>query len=266
MTTATISEEALNLHVRRFSGYKGSLPIPGRNHIEVWHTLTDPPVFADLPDCLAVEEVERASRFKVQKARDEFVAGRHLVRTLLGSYLAIQPKLIRFSYEGNGKPCLDSCHHSCLNFNVSHSDGLVIAAFCRDLVIGIDVEKIRTDFEIDEISERFFSVAERHDLHAVPAAERYEAFFRCWTRKEAYIKALGEGLSHPLHRFDVSITKDDASLLSTRPDATEASRWSLHAVPVPEDYVAALAVKRYQAQTSLPESGPSARNLRVHEK
>jgi len=121
---------------------------------------------------------------------------------------------------------------------------MVVCAFARDRGVGVDVEKVRRDFNVEEIAERFFSVAERDALRGIPVHEKHEAFFRCWTRKEAYIKARGEGLSHPLHQFDVSLTpKDAAALLATRPDCIEAARWLLRDLPVTSGYLAALAVE-----------------------
>jgi len=120
----------------------------------------------------------------------------------------------------------------------------VLLAFAEGRQVGIDVEKLRRDFATSEIAERFFSIAEREALRALPQDQRHEAFFRCWTRKEAFIKALGEGLSHPLDQFDVSLAPGGpAVLLATRPDAQEAKRWKLWNIYVPGDYAAALAAE-----------------------
>jgi 4'-phosphopantetheinyl transferase len=100
------------------------------------------------------------------------------------------------------------------------------------------------NFDFEEIAERFFSLAEQQMLRNTPADQRGTAFFRCWTRKEAYIKALGSGLSHPLFEFDVSMApKQISSLLATRPDPSEADKWLIGDLPVPAGYVAALAVE-----------------------
>src|SRR5208283_6416 len=131
-----------------------------------------------------------------------------------------------------------------LDFNVSHTAGLALLAFARGRKIGIDVERIRRDFGTAEIAERFFSKAERAALRELPQEQRHEAFFRCWTRKEAFIKALGEGLSHPLDQFDVSLAPGQpAALLAARPHAEEVTRWSLWDLQVPGDYSAALAAE-----------------------
>jgi 4'-phosphopantetheinyl transferase len=120
----------------------------------------------------------------------------------------------------------------------------MLLAFASDRRIGVDVEKVRRDFSTVEIAERFFSEAERCALRELPREQRHEAFFRCWTRKEAFIKALGEGLSHPLDQFDVSIAPGmPPALLATRPDAREVTRWTLRDVEVPGDYAATLAAE-----------------------
>ena len=132
-----------------------------------------------------------------------------------------------------------------LDFNLSHSAGIVLLAFARRRRIGIDIEAVRRDFSTTEIAERFFSPAERTALRQLPHGQRHQAFFRCWTRKEAFIKALGEGLSHPLDQFDVNLAPGEpAVLLATRPDATEAGRWALWNVPTAGNYAAALAIER----------------------
>jgi len=130
-----------------------------------------------------------------------------------------------------------------LTFSVSHADGMAAFAFTRNRMIGVDVESIRKSFDTSGIAERFFSEAERAALQNLPAHKRHQAFFRCWTRKEAYIKALGEGLSYPLHRFDVSISENEPALLATRPNPAEAGRWLLRTLPVPAGYEGVLAVE-----------------------
>src|SRR5439155_2208354 len=174
----------------------------------------------------------------------EFLISHGMLRMLLGSYLSIAPQEVCFQCGSHGKPELDCATvQSTLSFNISHTDGLALCAFSSRFRIGVDVEKVRTDFNTAEIAERFFSLAEREALRGLPAQEQHEAFFRCWTRKEAYIKALGEGLSHPLHQFDVSLRKTAVALLATRPVASDAAGWFLHAVPLPEGYVGAVAVE-----------------------
>jgi 4'-phosphopantetheinyl transferase len=151
---------------------------------------------------------------------------------------------LQFSYSAHGKPKLEGHPGNALEFNVSHSDGMAIVSLARHSRLGVDIEKVRLDFEHQHIAERFFSDQEREQLRSMSPEEIPYAFFRCWTRKEAFIKALGEGLSHPLHQFDVELrATEPARLLSTRPDPAEVSRWSLFDIPVPAGYLAALAME-----------------------
>ena len=177
--------------------------------------------------------------------RSEYIVSRGTLRALLGSYLSVSPRDLQFVYSAYGQPSLSAAESSeLLNFNVSHSSGVALFAVAHARRIGIDVERVRRDFDTSEIAERFFSHAERAALRQLPQDDRHNAFFRCWTRKEAFIKALGEGLSHPLDQFDVTLTpQDPAALLATRPDASEAKRWMLWNICLPGDYAAALAAE-----------------------
>jgi 4'-phosphopantetheinyl transferase len=119
-----------------------------------------------------------------------------------------------------------------------------VLAFARWREVGVDVEKVRRDVELEQIARRFFSAHEQMQLAALPADERVDAFFRCWTRKEAYIKATGDGLSLPLTQFDVSLANEPGNtLLATRPDESEASRWALQEVSTAPGYTAALCAQ-----------------------
>lgn len=193
---------------------------------------------------LSPEERARASRFHFEKHRRHFVAARGALRTLLGRYLQTEPAAVRFSYGAYGKPMLDGEHRdSSLRFNASHSGELALYAFVQNHDIGIDVEYIKRDFGTEEIAQRFFSSYEVQMLSALPATERAAAFFRCWTRKEAYIKAIGSGLSHPLDTFDVTLAPNEpAALLRVEGDPREVDRWSLFDLAVEHGYAAALVV------------------------
>jgi len=190
---------------------------------------------------LSSEEQERARRFRVERPRKEFVLTRGTLRTLLAQYLGITPQEVHFRYAVRGKPALEG--ESGLCFNVSHTDGLALMAFVMRRTIGIDVENLVRGVDAQRLAERFFSERERQALRSLRGDELQAAFFRCWTRKEAYIKAKGDGLSLALHEFDVSIAEQDRdALLATRPDPTEAARWTVCDVPMGTGYVAAMAV------------------------
>jgi len=195
-------------------------------------------------EALSADERARATRFHFSRDRQYFTATRALLRMILGSYLGSDPRALVFRYLEKEKPSLSFPSESRVEFNVSHSGDVALLAFARDRALGVDVEHLRENFDHAAIARRFFSEQEQRQLEALAPSERYHGFFRCWTRKEAYIKALGTGLSLPLNQFDVSLKAGDANaLLSTRPDAAEAARWSLQEVPAGNGYVAALCVR-----------------------
>lgn len=199
-----------------------------------------------LREVLSEDERQRAERFYFEKDRCHFTAARGVLRMLLSGYLSRRPEAVCFAYGNYGKPRLaDEDNESDLRFNLTHSHGLALVAVTRRREVGVDVERIR-DMERDgePLAERFFSPREAAVLRSLPTELRREAFFHCWTRKEAYIKAQGKGLSLPLDQFDVSLHPDEpAALLATPHDPTEAQRWSLRRLLPADGYVGALAVE-----------------------
>jgi 4'-phosphopantetheinyl transferase len=213
------------------------------NVIHIWRRriLPDPEFLQRGKALLSEDEAERASRYRVQHAQNAYILTRTALRVLLGRYLDASPQSIRFRLTEYGKPLLDGASE--LHFNVSHTEGLALLAFTQKRRIGVDVEKIRPQPDALKLARRFFSKNEQQQLESLSVKELPSAFFRCWSRKEAYIKARGEGLSLPLNRFDVSAAlAPSAILLATRPDSTEAQQWVLRDVPVPSEYAAAVAV------------------------
>ena len=156
----------------------------------------------------------------------------------------MNPERVTFRLSAKQKPSLGPPHaKSGILFNVAHSGELALVAFSRKREIGVDVEQVRRDVDIEGIARRFFSPHEQKQLADVPAKGKIDAFFRCWTRKEAYVKAKGEGLWLPLDQFDVCVAAGaDNALLATRPDESDAARWTLREVAVDSGYVAALCV------------------------
>ena len=163
-----------------------------------------------LYEILGPQERERAMRFRFAEHRREFIVCRGTLREILAPYLALHPGRIAFSYNRYGKPYL---RDSDIHFNVSHSGGWALQAVARDCEVGIDIERVDARFASDQIPERFFSPREVAQLRALPMSRQTAAFFRCWTRKEAYIKARGLGLALPLDSFDVSVGADDPPAL-----------------------------------------------------
>jgi 4'-phosphopantetheinyl transferase len=176
---------------------------------------------------LAADETQRAKRFYFQKDRERFVVGRGLLRTILSSYLQLPPDEILFAYGAHGKPTVkQKAGQSGIEFNLAHSAGWGIYAITQDRPVGVDVEFIQRDFPGENVAEHFFSPRETASLRALPKDRQTAAFFSCWSRKEAFIKALGLGLSCPLGDFDVSLAPGEpARLLYVKWDPHEVSRW-----------------------------------------
>jgi 4'-phosphopantetheinyl transferase len=194
---------------------------------------------------LSSDELTRAAKFRFSRDRQRFVAARAWLRRILAGYLRTDPRSLTFSYSRKEKPFLGSGFGTSeVSFNVSHSGGIALLAFTRGREIGVDIERLHPDSDLEAISRRFFSAHEQRQLAALPTEAKVDAFFRCWTRKEAYIKATGEGLSLPLDQFDVSVERGTSNaLLATRPDDLEAGRWLLREVTGGPGYIAALCVR-----------------------
>lgn len=227
--------------------------LPG-DEVHVWRARLDasPERVRSLLDLLAPDERERAVRFHFQRDHDRFTVARGLLRGILGGYLgsgpehsSLGPERLRFEYGAQGKPSLAAEHNPAgLRFNVSHSEGVALFAVTRGREVGVDVERVSARVSCEEIAGRFFSPREVEDLRALPPPLREAAFFNCWTRKEAYIKARGEGLSLPLDGFDVSLAPGEpAALLANRLDPEEVARWSLRELRPWPGFAAALAVE-----------------------
>ncbi len=211
----------------------------GENEVHVWRADLDcgEAALQRFETTLAPDERARADRFIFQKDRNSFVAARGILRELLGRYVTRSPEQIEFDYGPKGKPSLRQPLDSEVQFNVSHSHGLALFAFARGRHLGIDVELVRPDCAGDEIAKRFFSALEVAELQALPPSSRTEGFFLCWTLKEAYIKARGEGLHIPLDSFHVSFSPGQPARLQS----VDSFRWSLRSLRPAPRYVGALA-------------------------
>lgn len=160
-----------------------------------------------LESTLSPDELARAHRFHFAKDRDHYVVARGLLRSLLGEYLHQDPHKLEFTYGPYGKPELSGvAAASGASFNLAHSGGLAAFAISRRRKLGIDVERAQVESAGEDIARRYFSAREVSDLQSLPPEEKVTAFFRCWTRKEAYLKALGTGLQTPLDSFSVSLS------------------------------------------------------------
>jgi 4'-phosphopantetheinyl transferase len=216
--------------------------------IHIWRASLDQPETAmqRLRATISADEQARATQFRFERDRQRFIAARGILRRLLGSYLDADPRSLRFTYNAYGKPALVQRSHAqpALRFNLAHSQSLALFAFALDREVGIDVEYMKPDIDCEQVARHSFSTNEQAVLLALPPEERIQSFYRCWTRKEAYIKARGLGVSLPLDSFDVSLKPGEpAAVLASREDQGETARWTLCDIAPGEGYAGALATE-----------------------
>ncbi len=216
-----------------------------RDDVHVWRTrlACHDALVERSESTLSKEEIARANRFHQSRDRCHYVVGRGCLRWLLGEYLSMAPADVRLNATALGKPYLIG-DETGLRFNVAHSDELALFAFARGREVGIDVEREWSDVNWRELAERNFAPEERAALLSAAApSDPRKAFFRCWTRKEAYVKALGQGMQVPLDGFAVTIAAESAALIHTAHDPAQQSRWSLASLSPAAGFAAALAVE-----------------------
>lgn len=216
------------------------------NEIHLWRAGLNPPPehVRQLRRVLSPDERSRAGRLSFERDRRRFIVARGALRMILSRYLATEPERVTFHYGAHGKPFLSNeFDQGILQFNLSHAQELALYAFVCDRAIGVDIEDIKP-VDIEAIAARFFSSRESAVLCALPETQKLDAFFNCWTCKEAYLKAKGVGLSSRLNQFDVSCEPGEpARILETRSEPQEAARWSLQRVTPAPGYRGALAVE-----------------------
>ena len=215
--------------------------------VHVWQLPLDRPVaeVERFATELSVDERARAARFVHAHDRRRFTVAHAAVRQILGAYLGASPRALAFTLYGQGKPALARPWADAgITFNLSHSYGLGLCAVARGRELGVDVEQIRALDDLDGLADQVFSPRERAALARLRGGDRVRGFFDGWTRKEAYVKALGDGLSHPLDSFDVSLTPGVPSRIERIAGcATPADRWSLLAVGVDARHAGAVVVQ-----------------------
>jgi 4'-phosphopantetheinyl transferase len=221
------------------------LPATGEVHILFAFINGDKNILARRERFLASDEMTRADRLLDRRVRDRFVAGRGFLRESLAAYVGLQPEELRLGGGAQGKPCLvEEFGGRTLRFNLAHSGDLAVLAIAVDREVGIDLERMRYDLSFREMAQRFFSQRERAELFSLPPDRQLAAFYRCWTRKEAYLKGCGTGFSQPADTFDVSfLPGHPPALIMHRTSPGEPARWSLVDIPVPKDYCATLAIE-----------------------
>lgn len=226
-------------------------PALDAGELHVWWAELDAclPHLSALAATLAPDERERAGRFAFPYLRQRFVVARGLLRAILARYLRLPPQALRFGYTAYGKPFLlaaadQPATPAGLNFNLAHSDDTALYAVALDRAVGVDVERLKPGIEIEAIAAHQFASAEYAAVLAAPPEKRLAAFYRCWTRKEAFIKAHGAGLSLPLKSFEVSVAASDPPrLVSIGGSAEAAQRWSLWHLDCGPAYAAALVAE-----------------------
>ena len=234
---------------------------PGPDEVHLWfaspEAITDPQLIEAYQDLLTEEEEARRRRFLVERARQEFLVGRALVRTTLSRYGPLAPEAWSFQMNDHGRPDLapEQRGHPALLFNLSHTRGLVVCALLRGLDVGVDVEDTRRMTDGVAIADRFFSGAEVKDLHRLPAHHQQDRFFDYWTLKEAYIKARGMGLALPLGGFSYHLLQGPPPRISFVEEHIQdvPEQWQFALFSPTERHRAALAVRR----------GDSAQDLKV---
>lgn len=214
------------------------------NEVHLWRVSLDLPEarIAALAQTLSGGERARAGRFVFVRDRNRFIAGRGLLRALLGRYIQRAPETLRFQYGPYGKPALNMEGASPpLCFNIAHSGELALYAFVWGHAIGVDLEQQRAVSHRESIVRRFFTPHEQETFFALPESQRQEGFFNCWTRKEAYLKAWGRGLSQSTGRVEVSLAPGEpAALLALDGDTPE--QWSIWSFLPAPGYCGALVV------------------------
>jgi 4'-phosphopantetheinyl transferase len=231
-------------------------PFLGAGALHVWRLELDrpPDEIERLGSLLSAGERSRAARFRFPRDRDRHVVAHGALRIVVGRYLRLHPSAIAFRVGPHGKPALTEDPPN-LHFNLSHSGDLALIALSGEAPVGVDVEHTRRDPDLEALARRFFSPAEQQALAALPPGERVKGFYQCWTRKEAVIKATGEGLSRPLDSFDVSLGSARPRLLRLDGDPTAADFWSLAELQPGRDYLGAVATRKPSVRLVLCDFG-----------
>jgi len=232
-------------------------PALPHNGVHVWCTALQQPsdAIVQLAATLSDEEQRRADRFQFNHLRESFIVARGTLRFILAQYIQLEPEQLQFEYTPYGKPFLSKkLNMPDLSFNLSHSNGLALYAIANHRRLGIDIDYIRAISDFEHVSAATFSAFENNQLQSIDGRLKTLAFFNCWTRKEAFIKAIGDGLSFPLDQFDVSLRPDEpARLLRIAGSEEKAGHWSMFSWQPTNEYVAALVVEETDCSVTYRE-------------
>lgn len=217
---------------------------PGAVHIHFFSLNGDGRDLDQAEPLLAPDELARARRVTNNTVKTRYVTGRSTLRRILAQYLESEPKNISLAEGEQGKPFLaDPVLHQRLRFNLTHKHDRAALAISGGYEVGLDLEELRESMPFCRMAERFFFRRETEELLSLPLEQQLEAFYRCWTRKEAYLKGLGTGLTRPANSFRVSLLPDQPPILDDFQAPDLGQRWTLHNVGVPEGFCAALAIE-----------------------
>ena len=235
-------------------------PSLSASHVQVWQLSLDDnhvsqaisEISAARGGLLSPDEIARAERFHFEKDRIRFTRCRSALRILLARFLNIAPEKIRFSYTTKDKPEVSADQNPrSLRFNLSHSDNMAVIAVGIGAAIGVDIERMRDSVNTADLAERFFSAREREGIRSLPEHLRFQAFYACWARKEAFLKANGEGLSFPLSDFSVSVHPETTPRIQEiKGDSNAALKWSLIDLALADGFRSAVAVERPNAHAT----------------
>jgi 4'-phosphopantetheinyl transferase len=231
---------------------EGGLARLGSREVQVWGVWLSgsDASLAYYRSMLSPEELQRAERFRFEHLRHSYTRSRGSLRLLLAHYLGLSPNEIQLICRPKGKPILRDS--SQIDFNASHSGQMALYAFTVGCELGIDVEQIRRLDDAESIAARFFSTAEASELLSLTPEQRGPAFFRCWTRKEAYVKAVGDGLAISLNRFQVTLLPGiPARFVQLASDMGTAADWTLDHLELAPGYLGALAYRDNRRPTTI---------------
>lgn len=238
-----------------------ALPL-GAHSVHVWRVSLrgdDPRALLPL---LSADEHARATRFVFQRDADAFIVAHATLRRILAEYLGVAPQSLDFVTGPHGKPAIAGpAGVATLEFNLSHSADLALIAVSLGSPVGVDIERLDPRVEHLDLAEQFFSAAERAALRSLPSEVKAmtEGFFNAWTRKEAYLKATGHGITRGLHHFDVTLSPSEpAALLADRLDPLAVQRWRMATLSPGDGYAAAVVVASDVDEIASYEARPAA--------
>lgn len=219
------------------------------NQVHIWLLNLEENLFQlnKLKSILSPDEQIKANKFRFPIHQNRFIIARANLRLILSKYLVVKPQAIEFSYSEKGKPSLAKhLNQQLIEFNLSHSENLALYGFTLKNKIGVDIEKIKENSDTDGIAKRFFTNNEYQIISQLSGKEKHKTFFKFWTSKEAYLKAIGEGLTGGLNNVEIKIKNQQIKLNTPNKSKQVISNWQLKQIDIEKDYIATIAVENKQ--------------------